>query len=375
MKASSLVLCSALLLIGDGRSFAASVITETIPPPPQYTVTDLGSLGWVSAYGTGINSSGDVSGYVWNDIRVRASGQRSVRWTGTIGTYNESLGSGGYDTLGYDINDAGQVAGGSRFPANNQYHAVRWTNGIPTDLGTLGGTTSFASGINTSGQVAGYSQLAGDFVTHAVRWTGTTATDLGSLGGNNSAAYDINDSGQVAGESTALGSSNRHAVQWTGTTPTDLGLGTANGINNFGQVVGTAFNVTGSHATIWTETTPTDLGTLGGSSSEGLDINAFGVVVGMSWTTGNLTNEPFISIDGMMYNLNTLLVPGSNLWLFEALTGINDRGQIVGYGRVTSGERHAIRLDPVATVPEPTSGLLLAGPVAMLSLRRRRGRR
>jgi probable HAF family extracellular repeat protein len=149
--------------------------------------------------------------------------------------------------------------------------------------------------------------------------------------------------------------------------PTDLGSA-RRGINNAGQVIGTM----GNHATIWTGTTPTDLGTLGGSSSEGLDINSFGVVVGMANTTGNLSYEPFISIDGMMYNLNTLLVPNSNLFSLR-VTGINDRGQIVGYGNIGGGN-HAVRLNPVTPVPEPAAGLLIVGSAAMLFLHRRRAK-
>jgi hypothetical protein len=120
MKASSLVLCSALLLIGTGRSLAATVITETIPPPPQYTVTDLGSLGWVSAIGTGINATGQVSGYVSNSVRVHINGHRAAKWTSTPGQIIFDLSGGGsfesyfgYDSQAHDINDPGQLAGAS----------------------------------------------------------------------------------------------------------------------------------------------------------------------------------------------------------------------------------------------------------------------
>ena len=377
MKASSFILCSGLLCVCKGTSLAASVITETVPPPPQYTVTDLGSLGWVAAIGTGINATGQISGYVSNSVRVHLTGYRAAKWTSTpgqiifdlsgIGSFESYF---GYDSQAHDINDAGQLAGASRIvgapnPSDNPYHAVRWNGVTPTDLGTLGGTESFGLAINASGQVAGYSQIAGNAAYRAVVWTGTTATALGTLGGTNSEAWDINDIGQVVGSSSLPDNVNRHAVRWTGTTPTDLGIGDARGINNAGQVIGTM----GNHATIWTGTTPTDLGTLGGSSSEGLDINAFGVAVGMSFTTGNLSNEPFISIDGMMYNLNTLLAPNSNLFSLR-VTGINDRGQIVGYGNIGGGQ-HAVRLNPVTPVPEPATGLLMLGSAAMLFLRRR----
>src|ERR1039458_9086707 len=65
-----------------------------------------------------------------------------------------------------------------------------------TDLGTLGGTQSWASGINASGQVVGSAQIAGDATWHAFLYSGGIMTDLGTLGGY-TAAIGINASGQV----------------------------------------------------------------------------------------------------------------------------------------------------------------------------------
>lgn len=67
-----------------------------------------------------------------------------------------------------------------------------------TDLGTLGGTQTYASGINNSGQVVGTSELP-DSSSHAFLYSDGRMTDLGTLGGFGSFAVDINDRGQVAG--------------------------------------------------------------------------------------------------------------------------------------------------------------------------------
>ena len=55
------------------------------------------------------------------------------------------------------------------------------------DLGTLGGTRSYANAVNDSGQVVGESTTAGDASTHAFSWTQAGGmVDLGTLGGSSS---------------------------------------------------------------------------------------------------------------------------------------------------------------------------------------------
>ena len=72
-----------------------------------------------------------------------------------------------------------------------------------TDLG--GGE---ADGINASGQVVGQNA-----VDHAFLYSNGVMTDLGTFGGTSSAAYGINSSGQVVGLSlTASGSAQRFST-------------------------------------------------------------------------------------------------------------------------------------------------------------------
>ena len=61
-----------------------------------------------------------------------------------------------------------------------------------TDLGTLGGSSSYATCINNSGQIAGEADTTN--TTHAFLFSGGNMTDLGTLNGGESQATSINNS-------------------------------------------------------------------------------------------------------------------------------------------------------------------------------------
>ena len=354
---------------------------------PQYTATDLGTLGGSGGAAYGINNAGQVTG------NSRITGDTYARATLWSAAPPQDLGApiAGTYSGGYGINATGDVAGYT-YTADGYPRAARWIGGVGESLGTLSGpeytgyNASYAFGINASGQVAGYSVGAGGGSFEAVRWTGTTAVALDNLGGYLSYGYAINDAGQVAGYSLLTGNAAFRAVRWTGTTAVALGTLGGNssvgyGINAAGWVVGYSLTAgdTAYHATLWTGTAPIDIGTLGGVAAVGYAINASGDVVGESQLLGTSTYDPFLYTGGTMYDLNDLLVPGSGVTQLGvgSNTGndsggnsINDLGQIAAYG-VIGGQLHALRLDPVAT-PEPASAVLLLGGAALLGLRRRR---
>src|SRR5438128_9410387 len=69
-----------------------------------------------------------------------------------------------------------------------------------TELGTLGGTFSFAGGINNRGDVEGFSTLPGDTAVRAFLWRKGLISDLGTLGGPDSfASWRLNERGEVGG--------------------------------------------------------------------------------------------------------------------------------------------------------------------------------
>jgi probable HAF family extracellular repeat protein len=263
---------------------------------------------------------------------------------------------GGSDTLGSGINDLGQVVGTSLTTGNTSEAAFLYTPGIGMqNLGTLGGSYSEGFGINNSGQVTGYSVTAGSARSNAFLYTpGIGMQNLGTLGGSYSEGFGINNSGQVTGTSTISGDTTSHAFIFTpGAGMQDIGsLGgsysVGNSINNSGQVTGSSYT-TGdatTHAFIYTPGKGTiDIGTLGGSYiySYGNGINNSGQVVGYCESTTGPTLA-FLYSGEKMINLNTLLSPSSG-WTLEDATGINNLGQIAGWGMI-NGEIHAFVMTP-----------------------------
>ena len=160
-----------------------------------------------------------------------------------------------------------------------------------TDLGTLGGDSSFATSINNSGHVTGYSYPSANQSIHAFYYDGQMH-DLGALGASASSdtfsvGSKINDSDQVAGTTLDV-SGNAQAFLWDAHYGMQsLGLPNTHGvaINNLGQIVGGTSSITFgqvSQAFLWDAKTGVQwLPLLAGCTSmSGNGVNDSGTVVG-----------------------------------------------------------------------------------------------
>ena len=268
---------------------------------------------------------------------------------------------GGRFSVAFSINDKGWVDGTSTLPGDQNQHAFLWKKGRMIDLGTLGGPNSSATfPLNESGELPGAAEIStpdplGEefcdflgFTDHLVclpfLWRNGVMTPLPMLGGNNGSANEINNRGQVVGsaENATLDPTCQTStlqmkpVLWEEgnieelpTFPGDLD-GSAAAINDQSQAVG--FSGTGVcaneflHAVLWQNGTVTDLGNLGGTTgSNPQDINNQSQVVGVSNLPGDSTSHAFFWQNGAMTDLGTL--PGD----FLSYAGsINSYGQVVG---------------------------------------------
>jgi len=92
-----------------------------------------------------------------------------------------------------------------------------------------------------------------------------------------------------------------------------------------------------------------DLGVLPGDFvGAGLGLNNNGEVVGPSFAAPGPTSaipRAFLWANGKMHDLNALVPPDSPLYLLFA-DGINDSGEIVGFGADNNGDIHAFLATP-----------------------------
>ena len=238
------------------------------------TMLDLGTLdqGKGSSAARGINNAGDVVGQSVN----REGIARAFIWR--QGSMTELWTPGGQSGANR-INNLGQVVGFAG--TTGEEHPVLWNNGDITDLGTLGGAFGEASDINDKGQIVGGSRVSDENEDiHAFRWQNGVMTDLGTLGGRESWAFGINADGVIVGFSeTSAGE--EHAVMWKGGRIIDLGPGRALAINGDEVKVGVMGG--GDVAPpVWRFRKAAGLPTLGRFGGAATDINERGQIAGSS---------------------------------------------------------------------------------------------
>ena len=234
---------------------------------------------------------------------------------------------------GNAINNWGEVAGDlvndPSLPGSSKEHAFLYSHGVMTSLGTLPGAySSSAAVINSSGQVAGCcrSVLGGFHVIpflYDPRKKIMTALPM-PPSYTTGYVYAMNDRGHIAGRvlgKTSLGYV-CHAALWIGGKLTDLGAASgyddsdAKGLNNQGDIVGQ-------------------------SSREASTFQLF-----LQRYTGRDDSQiACLWRNGKVQDLN-MLIPTDADWTLLGAQGINDRGQMVGYG-LHHGQGRAFLLTPI----------------------------
>jgi probable HAF family extracellular repeat protein len=225
----------------------------------------------------------------------------------------------------------GKAANGTG-PQTLNYKAVIWEPGAgqPRILSSLAGdTVSMGFWINDNGQVAGASGTCANTILppfaggrRAVLWERDgSAHDLGNLGGTGNPAllgivniaFVVNNAGQVTGASVLPGNTKINAFLWT----------RENGMKSLGTLV--------AHV-----------------NSAGLGMNDRGHVVGAS-IDGTLEEglpSAFLWRNGMMADLNAFLTPESPFDHLLVASAINDAEMIVGFGLTKTGDVHGFLAIP-----------------------------
>lgn len=259
---------------------------------------------------------------------------------------------GGSASFASDVSGDGSVIVGDS-DSGSGVRAFRWEAGIMQDLGTLpGGTVSSAAGVSADGSViVGSSLNENDFISRAFRWTAAGGLeDLGSLGGDFTGANGVSADGSVVVGSSGTSDNVDRAFRWTAASGmVDLGtleggeFSFANDVSADGAVIVGQSERSGGDfiAFRWSAAEGMqDLGTLGGSFSSATAVSGDGgVIVGFSLTASD-DDRAFRWTEAQgMQSLGVL--PGdTDSFSF----GVSDDGLvIVGESFTTSSDGRAFR--------------------------------
>jgi probable HAF family extracellular repeat protein len=334
IAATAEVMSYDIMVIGNrGRKgIGTALFAVKLKPHQNAVATDLGTLDGDNSYASDINENGIAVG------SVGSSGDRVVVWDTRAADPQIVDWGAGWATA---INDLGQITIIRDFEVEPHAFVLDTSTGEVTELEPfteLGHTSTQAQDINDAGQVVGWSQAWPSAASTGFLWDGTTMMPLTGLS-SSSMPVGINSVGHIVGTSgggtviwldplappidlgAGLGWSKAHAVS----DPTDDGV-----VYVAGQV-GESASDPGS-AAVWTVDPDDGSFTLEilDPSADAMDVNRNGDAVGwigpseraFLWRTAGPGFETF--------ELGGLTGRG-----FSWADGINDLGEIVGWGSYT----------------------------------------
>ena len=227
--------------------------------------------GGYSSYATGVNNAGQVVGWAENGVRDPTCNPsfQTLQFRAAIwqpdGTMHELPPLPGDSTSAATaINDLGQVVGisgdcGIAVGGVSARHAVLWQNGIPMDLGNIGGDAwNTPTAITNGGTIIGFAntQPGAARTFQAFVWTPADGMQsLGTLPGDfRSEALGINEKGQIVGLSRGNPPNTPFLIRaflWENGKMTDMNSLTggspyllfANDIDQEGHIVGEALDL------------------------------------------------------------------------------------------------------------------------------------
>lgn len=386
-------IASALALLAGGAS-------------AQFDIVRIGHLGGGESIPHDINNNGQVVGESLNGMGIGSA----FMWSGGVLTDLDPT-HPGVGTIAWGLNDLGQVVGQAD-DFTNPRTAMLWSGGTGVDLGAAMGAegASFGYAINNSGLIAGQVAPTVGFSKPSLFDTsGTLLFNSTQQNYDGGALYDVNEQGVAVGYDFIFLSPDDAIVvapDGQGGFVGPLGLkeqdvpqmfpySQATALNESGVIVGVSNNGFGTETFArWTpmfgQPQPRGLGEPGDPGGPGgpvsfafeelgtlpgyeggvaEDINESGLIVGWAFNfEGETPQRAIVYANDRFYDLNDLLTPESEWDVLIRATGVNDLGDITGWGRTTDGtiEGFVIR----GFVPAPGAFALLG--LGTIVARRRR---
>lgn len=331
----------------ENLTFRARIIVV-----PGYTVVPLGTLGGAGSRALGVGPDGAVVG----EAQDAAGAWRAFLWRNGEMT---ALGVPGGSSRAVAVNRGAEVVGIFHPGADTTGPArpFLWRGGRITELAPASPADHvYATDINDRGQVVGHSvthcsTCPSGTVGSAYLWENGAATDLGRLGGHQALAHAVDEEGRIAGGVLPQDS----AVLIGGGEARRIFPGVARATSGAGHVVGDSRllqNTTGPVGAffIWQNGVTHEVRIFYRDRVRVIGVDADGkVLVERNYSGYGPPVPPVIKVrqpDDRLLPLNEMLGPGSS-WKVEGATGMNDRGEIVGYGKhPETGEIRALLLRP-----------------------------
>ncbi len=341
----------------------------------SYAVRDLGTLGGASSRAHAVNDEGWVVG----EAETRDGTMRAFLWTPEAGM--QDLGTlGGASSRAFAINARGEAAGEAE-DEEGRLRPFRWSadhgmEALPLPAEMREGVVY---ALNNFGVLAGGGDGPGG--PRALVWSVDGVRVPSALEQfHGSVAHAVNDMGAIAGRVDVLGSPepvSRAFVldangDWRGAKiEADLSAGSAAlALNARGDAAGYRANGRALQAA-WLPSAPGEaprgLDTLDNVYSVAYGINNAGEVVGLFASSHEDDDRAFVWRDGAMLDLNDWIETAEPWQVVEA-RGINNRGQIVGYGLLHERER-AVLLTPNPKPSAARPAIRLTAPAPGMVLR------